>query len=45
MMSSIEHAVIGQHLRPLKMPGIHACYHRLTRQAADEAQCFRLVPV
>lgn len=41
-MSSLEHAVVEQHLRSLKMPGIRACYHQLARQAADEGWTFEL---
>ena len=41
-MSSLEHAIVEQHLRSLKMPGVRACYHQLARQAADEGWTFEL---
>jgi DNA replication protein DnaC len=41
-MSSLAAAVVEQHLRSLKMPGIRACYQQLARQAADEGWSFEL---
>ena len=41
-MSSIEHAILEDHLRSLKMPGIRSCYRQLARQAADEGWSFEV---
>jgi len=41
-MSSIETAVVEQHLRTLKLPGIRSTYQSLARQAATEGWTYEL---